>query len=137
MKRTVPSSVKTVRNFAHKALKALGFVNFGHMGAMAHQGAPGIPTTSPTGFLAEAAPGLPAGSHSAQWQAPDPLHISTEDWDIMFRAVQLRLAEAVGQRSASSFSPQTGEVAGRIQAVVLECVAAMAQLHSALAHQRR
>lgn len=137
MKRTVPSSVKTVRNFAHKALRAMGFVNLGRTGAMAHHGVPGVFTTSPTVFLAKATPDLPPGSHSAEWQAPDPLQISTEDWDIMFRAVQLRLAEAVGQRSASSFSPQTGEVAGRIQAVVLECVSAMAQLHSALAHQRK
>ncbi|MEO7887034.1 MAG: hypothetical protein ABI546_15525 [Polaromonas sp.] len=115
----------------------MGFVNLNRMGTPSHHGVPGALVTGPTGFLAEFTPGLPTAPRFADRPTPDPLQISTEDWDIMFRAVQLRLAEAVGERTASSFSPQTGEVAGRIQAVVLECVSAMAQLHSALAHQRR
>ena len=67
---------------------------------------------------------------------PDQGLALTEDWDIMFRAIQVRLVKAVGDRLDAAPAPAPDDAAGRVQVCVLECVTAMAQLHAALKHQR-
>jgi hypothetical protein len=63
------------------------------------------------------------------------LEISTSDWDILFRAVEDRLRLSVGAKLAST--TQARDAAGRVQAVVLECVAELEKLHTALKQERR
>ena len=137
MKRIValPTKNMNMRNFAHKALKALGFVDLNLLDDR-HRPAPGAPAILPR-LPVEALTALHAVPHPLGQELPSHLHIPTEDWDIMFRAIQLRLREAVGERPKSAPPPQADDTAGHIQVVVLECVSAMEQLEAALRHQRR
>lgn len=66
-----------------------------------------------------------------------PSHIDIEDWDDLYRAVEARLKETVGERLALAPEPQaTRDTAGRVQVIVLECVAALDQLHTSLTLER-
>lgn len=62
--------------------------------------------------------------------------IANDDWDAMFRAVESRLRQTVGERLAVVTGPQPQHAAGRVQAIVLECVEALEQLHTALMLER-
>ena len=64
-----------------------------------------------------------------------PLDISPSDWDVLFRAVEERLRSSVGAGPAST--AQGRDAPGRVQAIVLECVAELEKLHSALKQERR
>lgn len=119
MTRTVAIPAKKEQSFAHKALKALGFVNLKLFFKHPHS-----------------APVIPATPHSARQEAPGHLQMSIEDWDIMFRSIQLRLRATVGERLESAPAPQADDRAGSIQVAVLDCVAAMELLHTALTHER-
>lgn len=115
---TLPDAISTpkVNNFSHKALKTFGFVNLNVLLRRHHPSA--LPCTA----------GMPAA-------APSP--ISAEDWDLLFRAVALRLRATVGDRLASAPAPQADDAAGKIQVAVLECISAMEKLHKALTHERQ
>ena len=63
-----------------------------------------------------------------------PLEISTDDWDILFRAVEERLRLSVS--AGLSSTAQGRDAAGRVQAIVLECVAELEKLHTALKQER-
>ena len=117
MKRTASLPTRQVRNLAHKALKALGFVNTGLLSEAPHP--------------APATPVAPAGQGSACH-----LQIPFEDWDILFRSVQSRLSMAAGVRFAPGPSPQADDACARLQAVALDCVAALEQLRSAVTPER-
>ena len=134
MKRTDSLPTKDMRNFLHKALRALGFVDLDLL-FNRHRPAPDAPAILPR-LPVEALMALHAVRHPLGQEPPSHLHIPTEDWDIMFRAIQLRLREAVGERPKSAPTPQADDTAGHIQVVVLECVSAMEQLEAALRHQR-
>jgi hypothetical protein len=67
---------------------------------------------------------------------PDPRRIPAEDWDLMFRAIQVRLVKAVGDRLDSAPPPAADDAAGRVQVAVLECATAMGQLHAAMMRGR-
>lgn len=67
---------------------------------------------------------------------PDPQFIPAKDWDIMFRAIQVRLVRAVGDRVDTAPAPAADDAAGHVQVAVLDCVTAMAQLHAALMRGR-
>lgn len=71
-------------------------------------------------------------------QTPDhPLDIAVADWDVLFRAVKIRLMLSVGEKLAAAAPPsQAGEAAELVQSIVLECVSALNQLHLALTHER-
>lgn len=130
MKRTASLPTRQVRNLAHKALKALGFINTGLLSRAPHP-APAAPV-APTA--------LEAQEHTGGFAAPDPagqaeacrLQIPFEDWDILFRSVQSRLGRAAGVRLAPGPSPQADDACAHLQAVVLDCVAALEQLRSAV-----
>jgi hypothetical protein len=62
--------------------------------------------------------------------------IANDDWDAMFRAVESRLRQTVGERLAVMPELQPHHAAGRVQAIVLECVEALEQLHTALMLER-
>ena len=69
--------------------------------------------------------------------APDrPLEIAIKDWDVLFRAVEARLLLSVSHRLASVPKSQATEAAELVQSIVLECVAALHQLHIALTQER-
>lgn len=63
------------------------------------------------------------------------LDFSINDWDILFRAVEERLRLSVGTQPAST--AQARDPAGRVQAIVLECVAELEKLHAALKQERQ
>jgi hypothetical protein len=63
------------------------------------------------------------------------LDICTSDWDILFRAVEERLRLSVGAQPATS--AQVRDPGGRVQAIVLECVAELEKLHNALTQERQ
>lgn len=69
-------------------------------------------------------------------QASSSLNTAVGDWDLMFRAVEERLRLAVGRVLVATpgLEPQTATVL--IQTIVLECVAALEHLHTALTHER-
>ncbi|WP_341919474.1 hypothetical protein [Polaromonas sp. YR568] len=121
MKRTASLPSRQVRNLAHKALKALGFVNLGFL-LKAPRPSP-VPPAASTGLPWEADPGQGALCR---------LKIPFEDWDLLFQAAQSRLSTAAGARLAPGSSPQAGDACAHLQAVVLDCVAAMEQLRTAV-----
>lgn len=129
MKRTASLPTRQVRNLAHKAFKALGFVNLDLLlkapqpSPATHAPATGLPAQDHTGVPGEADPARGAGCR---------LQISFEDWDILFQSVQSRLRNTVGERLAANPSPQADEAAAHLQVVVLECVAAMDHLRTAV-----
>jgi hypothetical protein len=68
---------------------------------------------------------------------PDlPLDIAITDWDLLFRAVMVRLMLSVGEKLAAAPRSQADEAAEMVQSVVLECVGALHQLHLALMQER-
>lgn len=91
-------------------------------------------------LMAELKSYQPTASAAARATARcQPLEISTDDWDILFRAVEERLRLSVGARLASPAQApaQARDAAGRVQAIVLECVAELEKLHSVLKQERR
>ncbi|MHB1200666.1 MAG: hypothetical protein ACYCZ6_14125 [Polaromonas sp.] len=134
MVRTALPTHKKVRYFAHKALRALGFVNLNLLLKHPHP----VPATLSIliGPSAEARTDLPLPSVPVGQGSPGHLQIPIVDWDILFRAIQSRLTETVGDRPESAPAPQAGDAAGHIQVMVLECVAAMELLRKALMHGR-
>lgn len=62
--------------------------------------------------------------------------LSISEWDDLFDAVQARLSASVGELFAQTPGLQSQDVANRVQAVVLECVGALDQLHAALNRER-
>lgn len=68
---------------------------------------------------------------------PDhPLDIAVADWDVLFRAVKIRLTLSAGEKLAAVPPSQAGEAAELVQSIVLECVGALHQLHLALTLER-
>jgi hypothetical protein len=71
--------------------------------------------------------------------APGQQTISTEDWDSLFLAVETRLRQAVGEqlRPLPAMSGNSAVLAASlIQAIVLDCVDALDQLHAVLKQDR-
>ena len=64
-----------------------------------------------------------------------PSDVAIGDWGGLLSAVQSRLRLAVGERLVEALAPQVHDTAGRIQASVLECVAALDPLHATLKHE--
>ena len=65
-----------------------------------------------------------------------PLNLSVQDWDDLFCAIQERLRHLVGERNTGTAPLEMHDMGGSIQDAVLECVAALDQLHAALALER-
>lgn len=63
-----------------------------------------------------------------------PTNDTVDDWDALLNAVKagLRLAVVGNQRLAATSEPQVHDTASRVQASLLECVAALDQLHTTL-----
>lgn len=71
-------------------------------------------------------------------ETPDhPLDVAVADWDILFRAVKIRLMLSVSEKLPLTVPPaQAAEAAELVQSTVLECVDSLNQLHQALTHER-
>jgi len=65
-----------------------------------------------------------------------PSDIDIGDWDELFHAVTSRLRLTVGEPLDAAPETQAHDAAGGVQVIVLECVAALDQLHTALTHER-
>jgi len=92
-----------------------------------------LPLAKPHGHGTRLAPAAHSGP------APPRLSISVEDWDLLLLAVESRLRKAVGERlGALPETPQHSAAlsASLVQAIVLDCVAALEQLHAALQTER-
>ena len=63
--------------------------------------------------------------------------VALVDWDDLFRAVKARLRLAVDDWIAATTEQQLHATAGHLRATVIECVAALDQLHLTLAHAGR
>lgn len=61
--------------------------------------------------------------------------VAIGDWDALFRAVKDRLRATAGTLSAAATEPAAQGAPGRARASVLECVAALDQLHLTLTHE--
>ena len=59
-------------------------------------------------------------------------HVAIGDWDAMFGAVTARLSLIVAKPLATTAASQPADAADRIRVAVLECVAALDQLHATL-----
>ncbi|MBC7611197.1 MAG: hypothetical protein H7228_16780 [Polaromonas sp.] len=62
--------------------------------------------------------------------------IAVDDWNELFRAVEARLKATVGITKTATADADPGDIGPRVQRVVLECVAALEKLHTALTHER-
>jgi len=136
MTRPVAIPAKKVNNFAHRALKALGFVNLNLLFKRPRP-VPVALTTDLPGLAAEVCTDLPGAIHPAGQETPGHLQMSIEDWNLLFRSIELRLRATVGDRPESAPPPQVDDFAGKIQVAVLECISAMEQLHTALTYERQ
>ena len=65
-----------------------------------------------------------------------PSYIDIGDWDELFRAVTSRLRLTVGEPLVATPEAWVHDIADGVQVIVLECVAALDQLHAALTHER-
>lgn len=121
MKSLANFSSTKMQKFAHRTLKELGFVDLTLLSGPDHS-----------------APELPPAPHSGGHNTPDQLHlqIPIDDWDALFRSIQVRLTDVVGERPASALPPEAADTTGHIQVVVLDCVSALGQLHAALMRER-
>jgi hypothetical protein len=64
-----------------------------------------------------------------------PPDIAIEDWDILMGAVKARLKRTVGESPVAAPQPRRDDEARCVQSSVLECVAALDQLHMAMTHE--
>ena len=64
-------------------------------------------------------------------QAEPSSDVAIEDWDILLGAVKARLKLTVGEEPG----PRVHDEVGRVRASVLECVAALDQLHTTMTHE--
>jgi hypothetical protein len=127
MIQPVPTLASTIKNLEQITLRILraGILTSEQKGRN-----PGVGTAALNGTDAHAT----ALAHAALPDRPPTIEI--EDWDDLFRAVESRLTLTVGPRLAGTPEPLAGDRAGRIQVIVLECVSALDQLHTALTHER-
>ena len=75
----------------------------------------------------------PAGSFCGADSGSSDVAIS--DWDELFSAVEARLTATVGELFAVLPETSASVSANRIRISVLECVAALHQLHSTVTHE--
>lgn len=66
---------------------------------------------------------------------PFSLDVAIRDWDDLLCAVKDRLRLTVGELEAAPSELQAQDTTHRVQTSVLECVAALDQLHTTLAHE--
>jgi len=86
-----------------------------------------------------AAIGMPrsGADPGARAALPGPaLDIAINDWDALFRAIEDRLRRTVGEPLANAPDAAAQDAAAGVRTIVLECVAALEQLHTALTHER-
>ncbi|MHB1201030.1 MAG: hypothetical protein ACYCZ6_16040 [Polaromonas sp.] len=99
------------------------------------------PASTPEGYAPEAgsaASDMPrSGSTALPTQAID---IAIDDWNVLFRAIEDRLRLTVGgdplANALTTTDAPAHEAAVGVRTIVLECVAALEQLHTALTHER-
>jgi len=75
-------------------------------------------------------PPLPAGTNPLAFPG-----LASGDLDILFHAVQARMARTVGDEFAAACALQGHEANARIRSTVLECLNDMGQLHSMVNHE--
>ena len=134
MTQRAPLLTQKTRNFARKALKALGFVS---LNRLFESPQPALVAPMASVSLATGAHDAVPTSHPVAVQVPPcGFHIAREDWDALFRAIQVRLAQAADEQRGWGSVPLAGDAADHLQTVALECVTDMAKLHVALKQER-
>ena len=76
------------------------------------------------------------GLNGSQPVMPCLSNIAEDDWDQLFHAVEARLRNCVGKQLSKTPQLPLQDPAALVEAVVLECVAALDQLHTALKRER-
>lgn len=99
-----------------------------------------MPMPMPNGHGEVAAPcGIAPDAGSTSPEAQPAQRLAIADWDLMFGAVRARLIHVAGERlgQGPDMPQQSAELsASGVQAVVLDCVRALDQLHAALREER-
>lgn len=115
-----------MRSSAHQAKNMLGFLEFA-LKTKAHP-LPFKTTIEPAWMSPEAATDSPLVPHQ---------DIATQDWDILFRAIEERLGATVAEELGAPFTLLMDAAAARNKATVLQCISDMKLLHMALKHERQ
>ena len=102
---------------------------------------PNEPASSPAHARAHQGNGV---LHAVSLAGSDPFppvwlaDVALDDWDALFDAVKMRLTQLATGRTEPSATGPGGDTAGdvaRLRGDVLECVAALNQLHTTLTHE--
>ena len=83
-----------------------------------------------TQALSEPAPGMPYSPADSGTS-----DVAIADWDTLFSAVEARLTSTVDELIAALPATSASTCANQVRISVLECVAALHQLHSTVAHE--
>lgn len=90
------------------------------------------PAAEPSVHVSPQSPQLPRLPQTP----PDvPADVAAREWDDLLSAVKARLKQTVGEPLVGELASATQDAAGRVRASVLECVAALDQLHTTLTHE--
>jgi hypothetical protein len=137
MKHPGPLPGIKARSAAYEAMRSLGFVNLNRLfESRSRESVAPVQAGAGEAETLQGRSGAQPLLRALRGEPPDLRVIQQEDWDVMFRAIQVRLVTAVGDRPDSARAPAEGDAAGHAQVAVLECVTAMGQLHAALKLQR-
>jgi diguanylate cyclase len=80
---------------------------------------------------------VPQQANGAMAPLPDSSDVAFVDWESLLNAVKDRLHHVAGVASLARLAPPQPEASDRLLGVVLECVAALDQLHLTLKHELR
>ncbi len=92
--------------------------------------------TTPAAQTATPASPVASGWSTAGVRLTRGLDMPARDWDALFRAVQVRLSGAIADPVEPCSEELQQEIAATTQRIVIECMAALDNLHSSLTHER-
>lgn len=128
---------ETIRHLAISVFKPLG-VSTASQSAPSEQGglAPMQVSSPPSldGIVPGA--GMALSAFSQAGNADAGVAIPASDWNLLFDAIAWRLSRAVSNQPASALMAEAGDIVGRIQTTVLDCIADMRLLQAALDTER-
>ena len=81
-------------------------------------------------------PAIPLALVTPLSHAADQRDVAVKDWDLLFAAVLARLGSTLDELHAAKAGDTGDARAGLVQTAILECVQALEQLRSTMAHER-
>lgn len=74
-------------------------------------------------------PGAPHGAMTKKSDIASQVDVAIEDWDVMFNAVKTRLTQIAEAQPLAVAERKMGEPVEQLRMSLLQCVAALEQLH--------